>query len=167
MGVTCAASCCLDAISLTLMGEGMVRTLILILSFPEKRDDYLTDIAILSCYVYIAHAVFNSASLLRICLRIRRAVVRDQGVRLPLGGKQFALSHLVDVRHRRPPVRRRRWGRLFPGVGDSGGILCLLLLSLLPTGERFLRRSFAAAFAEQIPLVLLRFITLGLGAGKL
>ena len=64
MGVTCAASCCLAAISLTLMGEGMVRTLILILSFPEKRDDYLTDIAILPCYVYIAHAVLNPASRL-------------------------------------------------------------------------------------------------------
>ena len=62
------------------MGEGMVLTLILILSFPEKRDDYLTDIAILPCYVYIAHAVLNPASLLRIC----RGVVRDQGVRLPL-----------------------------------------------------------------------------------
>ena len=48
------------------MGEGMVLTLILILSFPEKRDDYLTDIAILPCYVYIAHAVLNPASRLRV-----------------------------------------------------------------------------------------------------
>ena len=35
------------------MEEGMVLTLILILSFPEKRDEYLTYIATLPCYVYI------------------------------------------------------------------------------------------------------------------
>ena len=158
----------------------MVLTLILILSFPEKRDDYLTDIAILPCYVYIAHAVLNPASRLRVC----RSVVRDRGVRLHLGGNlskspsrtwpMFAIvgcSSVGDVGGAFSPELAT------PALAASSAF-CFSRFSRLARAtiaflvERFVRRrqfGRRRRIHRRIELILLCFrhcITFSLGAGK-